>query len=269
MSSTPLPQGRRPKPPPRPVEVVAVENVAPRMVSVTFGGEALRGFAQPAPTAHIKVMFPDASGELVIPEAGPDGGALWPEGYRPTMRTYTPLRYDAEANRLEVWFVDHGEGLASSWAMSAKVGDRAAIGGPGGRFQLDPSVRHYWIGGDESALPAVAMLLEALPESATAEVHLEVAGPDDEIGAMPTHAGATVVWHHRQPRAWGAELEKSLAASELFAGTHVWVAGEASSIRRMRSHLLTERGLDRTSFTTRGYWRLGEANHPDHDYGDD
>ena len=30
-----------------------------------------------------------------------------------------------------------------------------------------------------------------------------------------------------------------------------------------------DRGLLPGSMVTRGYWRLGEANHPDHDYGDD
>jgi len=27
--------------------------------------------------------------------------------------------------------------------------------------------------------------------------------------------------------------------------------------------------LPRDHVTTRGYWRVGEANHPDHDFGED
>jgi NADPH-dependent ferric siderophore reductase len=264
-STPPAPQRRRPKAPPRPVEVVAVEQIGPRLVSVTFGGEALRGFPQPAPTAHIKVQLPEVSGELLLPVVGEDGTADWPDGF-PTMRTYTPLRYDEDAARLEVWFVDHGHGPASSWAATAKPGDRAAIRGPGGRFQLDPDIAHYWIGGDESALPAVVMLLEAVPATATLDVHLEVVDADDEI-ALPAHPGATIAWHHRTGAA-GGELEAALEAAELPDGVHVWVAGEASSIRRMRRQLV-DRGLDRTSFTTRGYWRIGEENHPDGDYGEE
>jgi 2-keto-3-deoxy-L-rhamnonate aldolase RhmA len=44
---------------------------------------------------------------------------------------------------------------------------------------------------------------------------------------------------------------------------------EASAVRRIRGHLLTDRSLPRTQVTTRGYWSTGETNHPDHDFGED
>jgi 4-hydroxy-2-oxoheptanedioate aldolase len=44
---------------------------------------------------------------------------------------------------------------------------------------------------------------------------------------------------------------------------------EASAVRRIRGHLLTDRSLPRTQVTTRGYWSTGETNHPDHDVGED
>ena len=31
----------------------------------------------------------------------------------------------------------------------------------------------------------------------------------------------------------------------------------------------SERGLPLARLVTRGYWRAGEQNHPDHDYGED
>jgi NADPH-dependent ferric siderophore reductase len=52
-------------------------------------------------------------------------------------------------------------------------------------------------------------------------------------------------------------------------GTRIWVACEAAAMRRIRQHFLRDRGLPARSLVTRGYWRLGAANHPDHDYGDD
>lgn len=246
-----------------------MERIAPRLVSVLFGGEALRGFPAPAPTAHIKLMLPDADGRIVQPVATPEG-LTWPDG-PPTMRTYTPRRYDEAANTLEVQFVLHGEGPASSWAEQATPGDRAAIGGPGGRFALDPEITSWWIGGDESALPAVATLIEALPVTATAEVHLEVDGPEDHV-ELPRHAGVAVTWHDRSgsdASRWGGELFDALRAAELAERTHVWCATEATAVRRVRSHLLAERSLAPDRITTRGYWRIGEVNHPDHDYGED
>jgi NADPH-dependent ferric siderophore reductase len=57
---------------------------------------------------------------------------------------------------------------------------------------------------------------------------------------------------------------------ELPAGAgRVYVACEAGAMRRIRRHLLTERNLSRDHVVTRGYWRLGETDHPDGDYGQD
>ncbi len=39
-------------------------------------------------------------------------------------------------------------------------------------------------------------------------------------------------------------------------------------MRRLRATLL-DSGVDRQSLQTRGYWKRGEANHPDHDTGED
>ncbi|THA32714.1 siderophore-interacting protein [Streptomyces sp. A1277] len=252
--------------PPRQVEVVDVRPLTPRMVAVVFAGESLAGFAEPAPTAHIKLFLPDAEGNVARPVVGPDGHLEWPDG-RPTMRTYTPRRFDAEAGTLEVWFVLHGDGPAARWAAQAEPGSRAAIGGPGGRFSVHPTATSWWIGGDESALPAIATLLEALPDDVTGQVHLEVEGLEARVG-LPAHAGVEVTWHDRVGGP-GAALVDALHRDGLGDDTHVWIACEASAVREARSYLLGDRVLPRPQVTTRGYWRVGEANHPDHDFGED
>jgi NADPH-dependent ferric siderophore reductase len=259
--------------------VVSVSRITPRLVSVSLGGDGLAGFRIEAPTSHIKVFLP-APGQVtpVLPEYTPDG-PVWPEeDDRPAVRTYTPRRFDEANGTLEVQFVLHGVGPASEWAEHVSVGDQLAIGGPGGRFSLDPTVERWWIAGDESAIPAVGTLLDALPASIIAEVHLEVAGPEDEI-ELPTAAKATVTWHHRRvPDAWGEELYDAAsgdagpltgAPNDAADSTRVWVACEAAAMRRIRRYLTAERHMPVSSLVTRGYWRLGEANHPDHDYGDD
>ena len=40
-------------------------------------------------------------------------------------------------------------------------------------------------------------------------------------------------------------------------------------MRRIRHHLLLERNFNRAHLVTRGYWKLGETDHPDRDYGED
>jgi NADPH-dependent ferric siderophore reductase len=252
------------------VEVTSINQLTPRLVSICVGGESMADFPSPQPTSHIKVLLPpDGERSLVLPAPGPDG-ATPDDAPRPTTRTYTPRRLDPVTKTLEIQFVLHERpGPASAWAAQAKVGDRVAIAGPGGRFQLDPAITRWWIAGDESALPAVATLLDALAPTVEVEVHLEVDGPGYEI-ALPERPGASVTWHQRRvPEAWGEELYDAATHADLPEDAHVWVACEAAAMRRIRKYLLAERNVPAHSLVSRGYWRFGEVNHPDHDYGDD
>jgi NADPH-dependent ferric siderophore reductase len=240
------------------------------MVSIQVAGDGLDGFQDVAPTSHIKAFLPrGGQTEPNLPEIGPDGPLWPPDDSAPAVRTYTPRRFDPATGTLEVQFVLHGDGPASEWAAQAEPGDRLAVAGPGGRFTFDPSTTRWWIGGDESAIPAIGTLLDAMPTTASAKVHIEVDDADDEVH-LPSAANLVVQWHHRRPgNGAGAELDDALRRADIVAGERVWVACEATAVRGMRRHLLDDRGLSPVSLVTRGYWRLGSANHPDHDYGDD
>ncbi|MGD0704244.1 MAG: siderophore-interacting protein [Trebonia sp.] len=262
--------GPRRRKPPRRAEVVSVSPVSPRLISVLVTGDELGGFADAAPTAHLKVFLPGAGqDEPNLPTQGPDGTMAAPDGPPPVVRTYTPRRYDPATKTLEIQFLLHGTGPASEWAQRAKPGDKLGVGGPGGRFSLEPVTDSWWLAADESAIPAVGTLLEALPETAAADVHIEVDGPDDEI-EFTAPAKTTITWHHRRnPGAFGAELIDAAHAASIPDGARVWVACEAAAMRDIRRYFLTERQLPPASLVTRGYWRAGEQNHPDHDYGED
>jgi len=249
---------------------VSVSAIAPRLVSVLVTGEDLDGFADAAPTSHLKVFLPaDGQAEPNLPEFTPEGAQFDEDAPRPTVRTYTPRRYDPSSKTLEIQFLIHGEGPASAWAERAKPGDKLAVAGPGGRFSLEPATDHWWLAADESAIPAVGTLLDSLPQSATVEAHIEVDGPDDEIDfGGPAKAGVT--WHHRRdPAAFGAELAAAARSAYVPDGTRIWVACEAGAMRDIRRYFTRERGIPAGQLVTRGYWRAGEQNHPDHDYGED
>jgi len=246
-----------------------VSRIAPRLVSVQVTGDSLESFRIEAPTAHIKVFLPLPGQDApLLPEFLPEGQVV-PEDARPVVRTYTPRRFDEASRTLEIQFILHGVGPASEWAERVSAGDRLAVAGPGGRFTMDPAAEHWWIAGDESAIPAIGTLLEALPSSATAEVHVEVTDSGDEI-ELSSPAKTDITWHHRRaPDAWGVELGEAARAADIPADARIWVACEAAAMRGIRRYFIAERGRPASSLVTRGYWRLGEANHPDHDYGDD
>jgi NADPH-dependent ferric siderophore reductase len=260
-------------PPPRrrfrPVRVAAVRPVTPRLVSVALTGDALESFEIAAPTQHVKLLFPAPGQDApALPEQGPEGLRFPDDEPRPVMRTFTPRRFDAETGTLDVEFVLHGEGPASTWAAQAAPGQGLAVAGPGGRLPLALGPGRWIVAGDESALPAVGTLLAALPASASAQVYLEVDGASDEM-ELESAAAVEATWLHRRSDIFGDELYGALTGAALAGVAGVWVACEATAVRRIRRALLVAGAVDPSALVTRGYWRRGEANHPDHDHGED
>jgi NADPH-dependent ferric siderophore reductase len=265
------PGGPRRRRPPKPAEVVSVSKITPRLVSVLVTGAELGGFADAAPTSHLKLFLPVGAQDAPnLPQYTPEGVVYQDaDGPRPVVRTYTPRRYDPASKTLEIQFLLHGEGPASEWAERARPGDKVAVGGPGGRFSLEPAADHWWLAADESALPALGTLLDALPATSAAEVHVEVDGSEDEI-ELPSPAKTEITWHHRQPGASpGQPLVVAARGAAVPDGARIWVACESAAMRDIRRCFSRERGFPVAQLVTRGYWRAGEQNYPDHDYGED
>lgn len=249
----------KPRKPRYPATVKRVETLTPRMVRVTFTSPELAEFGWNGPAAHIKLIF----GAPAPPAAA---GAEPP---RPTMRTYTPRRFDRETHELDVDFVLHGEGPASSWASQAAVGQSLIVAGPGRFYVVDPAADWFVLVGDDSALPAIATILEQLPPTAHATVFVEVVDAAEEH-EFYAGSNAQIHWLHRgeDAKKAGSLLESAVRTLELPAGSgRLYVACEAGAMRRIRRHLLTERNLSRDHVVTRGYWKLGATDHPDGDYG--
>ena len=130
---------------------MSVSTIAPRLVSVLVTGEDLDGFADAAPTSHLKVFLPaDGQDAPNLPEYTPDGAVYADDGPPPTVRTYTPRGYDPATKTLEIQFLLHGEGPASAWAQRAKPGDKLAVAGPAAG---SPSSRSRTTGGSPPTSP--------------------------------------------------------------------------------------------------------------------
>jgi NADPH-dependent ferric siderophore reductase len=197
---------------------------------------------------------------------------VWPEP-RPLRRTYTPRHLDRAGQRLTVDFVLHGDGggPASKWAAGAKVGDRLVVTGARGSYQIDPGAEWTLLIADETALPAVGTILDEAPAGAQVLLVAEVDTEADQL-KFGTAAELSTVWCHRDGTGAGygtlaAQAVQNLTLPE--GRGAVWVGLEASAMRTVRRYLLGERGLDRGQLYTRGYWKLGESDHPDHDTGED
>ncbi len=150
------------------------------------------------------------------------------------------------------------------------------------------------IAADETALPAVSGIFERLDPQVRGVAVVEVPHPDDARALSAPPAGIELIVVARGSDAVGTRLVPAVvqAADALLAATaasaetledididaqllwevptddegnpllsrapfYAWLAGEASPIKQLRRHLVSERGVDRRAVAFMGYWRAG------------
>jgi len=161
---------------------------------LTFEGDGLRELSVTVPAASVRLLVPTPGADaLVIPEW--DGNEfLLPGGIRPILRTFTPLRVDNEAGRLDIEIVRHPGGAVSGWAQRVETGAPAAISGPGTGFEFPGGAEHLLVLADETALPAVTQLLEMAPDDLHVHAHVEVVSSDAVLD-LAVGDSQTIDWH--------------------------------------------------------------------------
>lgn len=246
----------------RVLEVQAVQHLTPHMLRVTLTGDELEGFISPGYGDHIKIFFSPPGDEPVLPVLGPEG-VTFPQGKpRPEMRDYTPRAYHAATKTLDVDFVLHGDGPASTWAAQAQVGQKIVIGGPRGSMIIPDAFDWYLLAGDETALPAISRRLEELPASARVVAVIEVAGKDEEQ-AIETTANAEIIWVHRNGLEAGNNdlLLRKIESLDLPQGDcYAFIASESGISKAIRTHLVGQRGFNGEWVKAAGYWLRGVAD---------
>ncbi|MDF9905340.1 UNVERIFIED_ORG: NADPH-dependent ferric siderophore reductase [Pseudomonas reinekei] len=240
----------------RRLEVLRVVDLTPRMRRITLGGPELAGFVSLGTDDHVKLLFPQNAEQAVALEtlvlgAGKDNGPL------PEMRDYTPRRYDLSALELDIDFVLHGDGPASTWAEQAKPGQFLHIGGPRGSMIVPDMFDSYLLIGDETALPAIARRLESLAANRRALVIVEVEnGKEQQV--LESAAEVNVIWVLRE--GGKDNLLTTVRQIQVPVGSlYAWVATESKVSRQIRRVLLDEHGLDEQFVKAVGYWRLDDS----------
>ena len=241
----------------RRLHVLRVVDLTPRMRRITLGGPELAGFISLGSDDHVKLLFPQNAEQQAALEnltlgPGKDNGVM------PAMRDYTPRRYDLELGELDIDFVLHGDGPASTWAEQAQPGQYLHIGGPRGSMIVPDIFDSYLLIGDETALPAIARRLEELPAGRQVLAVIEVANAA-ERQVLESQAQVEVIWVERdsgQPDLISHVRQLQVPAGKLYA----WVATESKVSRQLRRVLLDEHGLDEAFVKAAGYWRLDDSD---------
>jgi NADPH-dependent ferric siderophore reductase len=285
------------------VQVSQVQRIGRSFLRATFTGADLDEFASQGADQRIKILFPLADSGLADCPLDDDWYGRWralPDARRNPMRSYTVRAARPLDREVDVDFVLHGPtGPASAWAEQAAPGNGVVLIGPNARFAGHPGgvewrppagARDLLLAGDETAVPALSAIAEALPRGTGARVLLEVPTEDDVLD-LDVPPDVRLTWLPRRcgsvTHPLGALLTAAVcaAADELGGGPatddpgdvdpdalvwevpdaepgagpsrYAWLAGEAGVVTGLRRHLLREAGFDRRSVAFMGYWRRG------------
>ena len=260
MSDRPVAARIRREPPEfRQLTVQRTMALSPRLRRVTIGGPALDGFQLIEPAASVRLLLPELGADSIVLPTWNGNEFRNVDGSRPALRTLTPRHHRPLDQELDVDVVLHGATPLATWAATAEPGSPVALSGPGRGYEIDAQATGFLLVGDESALPAIAQLLDHLPEATPVEVLVEVADPSGRL-ALPHRADTEVTWlDQTDADRPGADLLAAVKATDIASGTHVWAAGEAASVQALRRHLFDERSLPRSRTVVRGYWKHGRA----------
>lgn len=246
----------------RTATVTRTERLTRDLVRVHLEGSDLTTIEPSEQTdRYVKLLFAPAGADYAWPFDPDTLREERPREQWPVTRTYTIRSLDPVAGQMALDFVVHGdEGLAGPWAATARPGDGIGFYGPGGGWGPDPTADHHLLVGDESAAPAIAAALDALPHDARASVFVEVADATTHV-PLRTTPGIQITWVHRDETGgrYGVALAQAVRAAGLPGGdVRAFVHGNADMIKDLRRYLFVEQGVPRDRVSISGYWRTGQ-----------
>ncbi|MCW2555094.1 MAG: hypothetical protein JWR78_4875 [Mycobacterium sp.] len=216
--------------------VASVSDVGPRMRRVVFDVPALGDLKLPsAGDAALGIYFPDA----------PDG------------RNYSVRRRGPGQDQITCDFVLHQRGVASDWARRARVGDQVVLDHARSWYRPEPATDWQLLIADLSGLPALARILEELPDGADASVIVEVADPAD-LHYLPARSEFSMVTTVGTGNGCAPSRLSELAQAHTHPDGrgYCWFAGEAQATREVRKHLRGDHGWVADQYDIVGYWRF-------------
>jgi NADPH-dependent ferric siderophore reductase len=207
------------------------------MRRITVRSDAMVG-ARVRPAQDVELVLQESSGRKV-------------------KRRYTIRHAREERGEIDLDVLVHGHGPGSAWGASAAAGDTVQFQGPRGKLHLVPADWHLLVG-DESALPAIAAICEALPPDEPSIAVIEVQDGDDELPV----ASAQLRWLHRgtAPPGHAGLLAAAIDDLELPAGAgHGYLMGETRAMVALRE-VLEHRGIAHDAIFVKGYWNIGRPD---------
>lgn len=230
--------------------VADVARLTPDFLRLRLEGADLGRFARDL--IHFRLALPAVdTARPAWPVIGPDGRTQWPRGpaalHRPA---YTVRRIDAAAGWMDTDIFLHPGGRTGDFALRAAPGMPVGLTGPGGGGIARG--RTLLIGGDETAYPALARMIEAADSGVAGECHLFGTRADYP---MPAHPGIRI---HHAPRGEAA-LADSLRRTGTMAEA-IWLATERSRLEPLKAAILGDLDIPKTRAHLAAYWSAPDGD---------
>lgn len=246
------------------LQVLRVQDVTDGMRRVTLGGPQLaahtadNGYVVPEFRSDnfddsIKLILPQAPGDKPVGPTQRDRKLDWPaKSSSSPRRTYTVRRFNSQHGELDVDFVLHGSGPATSWASQAQPGDILQIAGPKSTSSQPQGADWILAAGDATALPALSRWLEEWPAGQRGKFFILV-NEHSHRQQLPCPDGVEITWLFRSD---GHTLYDAISTTDWWDGeVFAWVAGESASLKPIRRWLQEAKGLRKHQMHFSGYWK--------------
>ncbi|WP_166738776.1 siderophore-interacting protein [Psychromonas algarum] len=232
----------------RMTQVLSIEDLSPHMRRIFLTGESLSDFPENKESAHVKAIFPDPNSDDNKPKLG-----IY-TGFKKWMRSYTIRAFDLTHLTLTIDFaVNDHEGLASSWALRAQVGDFLGIAGPSEVKHTDLSASQHLFFGDITALPAIAATLENLPNASIGDAYIQVPDQQD-IQNLIKPSAINVHWIVTRDKFTPLFLKGLKSQGNDLSSTAIFIATEAGVVRQLKEHLNQYCEYDKSKLYASAYW---------------
>lgn len=241
--------------------VAARREVYPGMLRLTLIGDRIEALGSGG--LHVKLMRPVRDDvEVRWPEVAENGVTRWPKGpHRLHVRYFTLRHLRLERGEVDVDVVRHDGGQISDWAAQAAVGDKIGIMGPAGDAHLPPDAKRVFLCGDETALPAIARLVDGASELVSGQALIALPAGVSLHDYMPRTAFDVRVISRSDFSARCLDEARAMIGAQ--SVDFAWFGGEAADANAMRALFKQDLGLAKGRQLSVAYWRQGEAGRAD------
>jgi NADPH-dependent ferric siderophore reductase len=241
----------------RVLRVAQIRELTPGMRRIVFRGNDLGRFDRPDQMHCRLILQPAGAQAPEWPMLDDCGHVVWPAGRKLDTRVFTIRRIDAQKGEIVIDFFLHDEpGPATAWVLAATPGDVIGIVGPaaGG---AKPAEFHV-LAGDETGLPGIARILEAMDPDAQGIAFIEV-GTRAEEQPLRHPPEVALHWLHRDGSAPGTtslliKAVRSVRWPDDLGRAFFWGGCEHRAFRDIHRYLRDELHLPRDRQVLYSHW---------------